>query len=604
LKLSTPFIRFPIRFDADRLGKEAHELANAAEWEAPLGREVGDAVLRLDLVGGRGPIYLMQVLAAFETVIANPRLVRFDPGCEPPDRIGLEYYWKTHQPIHLPILTVDGHRAWSGGKDIEPKPGEAWLMDTWRPYRIDNPGGEASIHLCVDTCGTAAFWDRAYKGDQPFNPKHEMGIVRKDVVFAATNSPELPMESVEPLGVMTPGELEFLVSGLVDALEEGGKVKGVRSDVFREIVAYLVAEWRATWAQKGKRDRGSAAFRSLVDEVLRRVKRLPGDLVIPANGANAFNALSHVLKAALAVEPETQGTAAKSRAESVTGLFDRPTFIVSAPRSGSTLLFETLANNMRLWTLGGEGRGEIERIDALNTEKRGYHSNRITEDLATPKVRRELVQNYLRRLQNSRSVLYRKENAKVRPKNPRFLEKTPMNSLRIPFFKALFPDALFIYLHRNPRDNISSMMDAWRSGGYVTYPKLPDWEGPPWSLLLPPGWREFVGKPTEEIAAFQWATTNDVIIEDLSAIPKDDWCVVSYESFVGDPAGEIKRLCEFMDIQFGPRLREVTSRPLRLSRHTLEPPDPDKWRNNEAELSRVLPDIEAVAERVRAFSEA
>jgi hypothetical protein len=99
-------------------------------------------------------------------------------------------------------------------------------------------------------------------------------------------------------------------------------------------------------------------------------------------------------------------------------------------------------------------------------------------------------------------------------------------------------------------------------------------------------------------------TTNGVIMEDLSAIPKDDWCVVSYESFLGDPAGEIKRLCEFMDIQFAPRLREVTSRPLRLSRHTLEPPDPDKWRNNEAELSRVLLDIEAVAERIRAFSEA
>ena len=38
------------------------------------------------------------------------------------------------------------------------------------------------------------------------------------------------------------------------------------------------------------------------------------------------------------------------------------------------------------------------------------------------------------------------------------------------------------------------MLGAWESGRFVTYPKLPGWEGPPWSMLLTPGWRELEGQ--------------------------------------------------------------------------------------------------------------
>jgi hypothetical protein len=57
-----------------------------------------------------------------------------------------------------------------------------------------------------------------------------------------------------------------------------------------------------------------------------------------------------------------------------------------------------------------------------------------------------------------------------------------------------------------------------------------------------------------------------------------------------------------MDIRFGPRLKKVTSGPSPLSRHTLEAPDPEKWRGNATELSLVLPDFEALAERVKTFA--
>ena len=46
----------------------------------------------------------------------------------------------------------------------------------------------------------------------------------------------------------------------------------------------------------------------------------------------------------------------------------------------------------------------------------------------------------------------------------RFLEKTPKNALRVPFFARIFPDARFIFLWRDPRENIASIMQAWRPG--------------------------------------------------------------------------------------------------------------------------------------------
>ena len=43
----------------------------------------------------------------------------------------------------------------------------------------------------------------------------------------------------------------------------------------------------------------------------------------------------------------------------------------------------------------------------------------------------------------------------------RFLEKTPKNVLRIPFIERIFPDALYVFLWRDPRGNLASIMEAW-----------------------------------------------------------------------------------------------------------------------------------------------
>ena len=63
---------------------------------------------------------------------------------------------------------------------------------------------------------------------------------------------------------------------------------------------------------------------------------------------------------------------------------DRPVIILAAPRSGSTLLFETLSEAPEFWTVGGESHQFIEGLKPLHPVAGRIHSNRLTERHATP----------------------------------------------------------------------------------------------------------------------------------------------------------------------------------------------------------------------------
>ncbi len=176
------------------------------------------------------------------------------------------------------------------------------------------------------------------------------------------------------------------------------------------------------------------------------------------------------------------------------------------------------------------------------------------------------------------------------------LEKTPKNALRIPFLKAVFPEAKFIYLHRDPRQVLASMIEGWESGLFQMYPGLPDWQGPVWSFLLTPGWRDLSGRPIAEIVARQWQATVQVLLDDLGALRQEDWVGIDHGNFLADPQGQAARLCEWAGLDWDLRL----GRELPLSRYTLSRPDPEKWREHAAAIEPMLSRMQALARRAAA----
>src|SRR5204863_3589145 len=125
-------------------------------------------------------------------------------------------------------------------------------------------------------------------------------------------------------------------------------------------------------------------------------------------------------------------------------------------------------------------------------------------------------------------------------------------------------------------------------------PNLPAWPGEhPWSLALVPEWRELAGRPLAEIAARQWRSATDHLLDDLSALSVDRWCIANYGALVEHPQQEIARLAAFLGLAWD---RELEA-PLPASRTTLSPPAKHKWRKNAAELEPVLGLVAATAQR-------
>ncbi|MEL6139817.1 MAG: sulfotransferase, partial [Cyanobacteria bacterium J06628_6] len=164
-------------------------------------------------------------------------------------------------------------------------------------------------------------------------------------------------------------------------------------------------------------------------------------------------------------------------------------------------------------------------------------------------------------------------------------------------------NAKFIFLHRQPEANISSLMEAWKSGRFITYKKLPDWPGLSWSLILPPGWQNLKQAPLAEVAAFQWQSANQAILEALGLLPRSQWHSLSYEDFLEQPRIHVEQLCEFMEVPLDSRLARATARDLPHSRFTLTPPAADKWKQNADSLAPVLPQVQPLAESLKALAE-
>ena len=268
---------------------------------------------------------------------------------------------------------------------------------------------------------------------------------------------------------------------------------------------------------------------------------------------------------------------------------DRPVFIVSTPRSGSTLLFETLGQAPGLHSPGGESHWLIEDIDELSPAAHGWRSNRLTAADAAPEAVERLAKAFYDDL--------RDRDGMPAEGRVRMLEKTPKNALRVAFFDAALPDAIFVYLYRDVRQTLASMIEAWRSGAFRTYPQLPGWTGLPWSLLLVPGWERLNGRPLPEVVAHQWATTTENLLDDLEALPREQVRALDYGAFLASPQASIERLAASLglawDLTLGPRLP--------LSVTTVSPPRPDKWRALEAAIEDVWPLVAEADARARAF---
>jgi sulfotransferase family protein/aspartyl/asparaginyl beta-hydroxylase len=608
MRLLKPFFRLPMRLDVARLRAEVSALPVSA-WAPHPNHIEGNSSVRLisadgaendDVNGVMLPTphleampYVRQILASFGVVWSRSRLLRLAPGAVVPEHADINYHWFTRVRLHIPIITRPEVRFFCGDQVVHMAAGEVWVFDNWRLHRVENPTPDERIHLVADTSGSAAFWQLVAQSDLP-------DIRARDLPYDPARAARLLTERTVLAPVMTPGEVDFLVQDLRAELTAGSDSPEARTRLARyhSLLDSVCRDWRQLYAMHGANPDGWADFIKVRDHLRNTSRSISEGLFVRTNRVGAHAVLEgRVLRAMLSVAGDSTPTAGMRApiprsGAAVANVLRRPVFIIAAPRSGSTLLFETLAVSHDVATIGGEGHLLIESMPELQPGAPGIESNRLIASHATDDIAARVRAQILAQLQDARGQRVPPDAAL------RFLEKTPKNALRIPFFNHLFPDARFIVLWRDPCENLGSIIDAWRSGNWKTYNGLDGFDGP-WSLLLPPGWRALNGRPLEEIAATQWDTTNRIILDDLAWLPGERWTVVQYADLLSTPADTVRRLCAFMDVPFDDALAQRAASPLPHARYTLTAPDPQKWRRHEAAITRVLPTLDTTLQRLR-----
>ncbi len=259
-----------------------------------------------------------------------------------------------------------------------------------------------------------------------------------------------------------------------------------------------------------------------------------------------------------------------------------PIFVVGCSRAGTTVTYEALARAPGLLTIGHETPQLWHRI--WGPRHRGWESEGATWEEARPAHARAARRWWWARL----------------GAGGRLLDKTCINVLRVGYLARLFPDAHFVYVHRDGRDNVSSLIDGWRKGDHFALSKL---LGPlpepvaieggaftDWRFFLPPGWRALGRARLAEACAHQWVEANRAALRDRRHVAPERWHVLRYEDLLEDPGEAFRRLYARLGLEYTPAARahceRLAERPTSI---VSGPPQREKWkRRNPREVESIL----------------
>ena len=215
-------------------------------------------------------------------------------------------------------------------------------------------------------------------------------------------------------------------------------------------------------------------------------------------------------------------------------LESRPIFVVSSPRSGSTLFRLVLDAHPRLavpppawlydffqpflYSYGDlTDRANLQALAQDMTDTPTIQRWPI-EATAASLVDRSAEPTFAG-LYDALHVLYAEANGKER-----WGEKSPRNALWVDEIRADFSGAQFIHLVRDGRDTAIDLSDS------SLYPE------------------------TLYAGANVWKTWVASIRESAGRLPEDSYLEVKYEAFCNDPESALKSVCDFLGEDFSPQM--------------------------------------------------
>jgi hypothetical protein len=267
------------------------------------------------------------------------------------------------------------------------------------------------------------------------------------------------------------------------------------------------------------------------------------------------------------------------------GRVRRPVFIIGAPRSGTSILYRILRAHPDLAHWPGEAHEvwEAEHHPALI----GWTSNALSAADASPEIAERIRRSFY-----------------LVVGHRRLIDKTPRNSLRVPFIDEIFPDAGYVFLTRDGRENVNSLINAWRTPRYRTYAldrrhsisgADPAW----WKFVLYPGWQRDIDGPLGRVCAHQWVACNDMALQAFSGPPGHRMVRLRYEDLVEDPVAETRRILVPLGLDDAQEVLKRAGESKTKPVNVVTAPEAGKYkRENPAEIEAILPLIRDTMEEL------
>ena len=214
---------------------------------------------------------------------------------------------------------------------------------------------------------------------------------------------------------------------------------------------------------------------------------------------------------------------------------ERPVLMYGMPHSGTSVAMRLFASHP-----------DVANLSEANTilQPQGYFDFREGETVrtaaeATPQETRRLHQRF--------------EFQRQRRGKARFINKSPMNSVRLDFLRAVFPDAYFIHIIRDGRGVINSLVNEHPEDEVNAHNRLPvERRVNPFPGPKPANWRSLLRDDIIEQFALQW---NEVVGFALAEEKRLGLNVIhlKYEDLAADNRGSMEKLFEFAGIRTDPQ---------------------------------------------------
>ncbi|HLF28447.1 MAG TPA: sulfotransferase [Anaerolineae bacterium] len=269
-----------------------------------------------------------------------------------------------------------------------------------------------------------------------------------------------------------------------------------------------------------------------------------------------------------------------------------PIIILGNTRSGTTIVQRVIATHpdivewyepRTLWLYADPGRRHDE----------------FDERDATDKVKRYIREQFLK---------YQKQHG-----NCVVMEKTPANILKIPYVRAIFPEATYLFMVRNPFSFISSVEMKWQANTVsskgigrrlrstpiiqlhhyasrlimqhlekrVLRRKYLSLWGPRYQGMD----QDLKTHDLLTVIARQWSVCSSQAEQALARFDTGQVLRLRYEDFVADPISDLERICAHCGLAMTPDM-------VKAANEWVKPDRQLKWqRFDPRDLARILPEI-------------